>query len=643
MSNADVAMQLAEDARQVEWDSDSFTAELFMGNLRWDLIHPFPAQDPDDRKIGEDYIEKIRPVIERAIDPWKVDEEGQYPTEALDAMAEVGLFGMRIPKEYGGLGFSVTNYARVLQFIGGYCATTVAYLSAHQSIGVPQPVIQFGTEDQKRRLLPRLARGEVSAFSFTEAAVGSDPSRVTATARLTPDGKHYVLNGNKLYCTNVTGPKTSLVGVIARTPDKILPDGTSFPQMTCFVLETNWPGIDRSRRCHFMGLRGLENGIMTLRDVMVPVENMIGQPGDGLKIAITTLNIGRLGIPAGAIGSGMAMVDDAKWWTSTRQQWGQPIGKHQALAKLVSDYMAQLFAMRAMMGVTCSFADQDHVDIRLETLVAKYWASETLWRMYDEYLQARGGRGYERASSLYARGERPAAVEQGMRDARINRIFEGSTQVMPLMMTREALDVHFKLMMPLLKPKPGQSPSKTQAALKAAKFYAGWLPKIMWPGRGDALPAPNLDARNRKHLAYIAKTSKRLARRLFVTMSKYGPKLEAEQLILGNYMDIGSELFVMSTTLSYADHLVAKTPEDRTPLDLADLFCQGARHRIEECFDAVQHNFNRSYTEVADLLMDGKLDWLARGSINPIPPAYRDWEKNSRYMNDGMPTPEKPQ
>ena len=140
MSNADVAMQLAEDARPVEWDSDSFTAELFMGNLRWDLIHPFPAQDPDDRKIGEDYIEKIRPVIERSIDPWKVDEEGQYPTEALDAMAEVGLFGMRIPKEYGGLGFSVTNYARVLQFIGGYCATTVAYLSAHQSIGVPQPV-----------------------------------------------------------------------------------------------------------------------------------------------------------------------------------------------------------------------------------------------------------------------------------------------------------------------------------------------------------------------------------------------------------------------------------------------------------------------------------------------------------------------
>ncbi|HQR49194.1 MAG TPA: acyl-CoA dehydrogenase family protein [Steroidobacteraceae bacterium] len=623
----DVAMQLAEDARQAEWENVSFTAEVFKGNFRWDLLHPFPAQSAADQQIGDAYIEKIRPVIEKFIDPWKIDEEGEYPREALEAMAEVGLFGMKIPKEYGGLGLSITNYARVLGFLGGYCATTVAYVSAHQSIGVPQPLREFGTEEQKRKYLPRLAKGEISAFALTEPGVGSDPARMATTATPTADGKHYVLNGDKLWCTNVTDPKTTLIAVLARTPDKVLPDGRKLPQISCFVVETAWPGVERTRRCRFMGLRGLANGIMTLKDVKVPAENLIGKPGEGLKIALATLNVGRLGIPAAAIGGGMALVEDAKWWTTTRQQWGQPVGKHQAVAKLVSGYMAQLFAMKAMVGVACSFADHKSADIRLEAAAAKYWCSEALWKMYDDYVQARGGRGYERATSLYARGDRPTAVEMGLRDARINRIFEGSSQVMHLIMAREALDTHFKLMMPILQPKKGQADSKGKAAMKAAGFYLGWLPKLYLPG-GPRLDAPHLDDRNRAHLAYAARTSKLLARRLFATMAKFGPKLEKEQVILGNFVDIGVDLFVMGATLSYADHLVATNPADKSPLDLADLFCNEARRRIESHFGSVKSNFNRSYDKVSGLLMDGKLDWLAQGAIDPIPPRYRDWQRN---------------
>jgi hypothetical protein len=624
----DVAMQLAEDARQADWEAVSFTAEVFKGNFRWDLLHPFPAQSAEDKKIGDEYIEKIRPVIEKHIDPWDVDEKGEYPPEALDAMAAVGLFGMKIPKEYGGLGLSVTNYGRVLGFIGGYCATTVAYLSAHQSIGVPQPLKEFGTEEQKRKYLPRLAKGEISAFALTEPGVGSDPARMASTATLSGDGKYYILNGDKLWCTNVTDPKTTLIAVLARTPDKVLPNGKALPQITCFIIETSSPGVEIARRSRFMGLRALANGVVTFKDVKVPVENMIGKPGEGLKIALATLNVGRLGIPAAAIGGGMALVEDAKWWTSTRQQWGQPVGKHQAVAKMVSGVMAQLFAMKAMVQVACAFADHKNADIRLEAAAAKYWCSETLWKMYDDYLQVRGGRGYERAKSLYARGERPTAIEMGLRDARINRIFEGSSQVMHLIMAREALDTHFKLVMPILQPKPGQKVSKGEAMAKAAGFYGTWLPKLFVPGSGKDLEAKHLSERNRKHLAYAAKTSKLLARRLFATMAKYGPKLEKEQIILGNFVDIGVDLFVMGATLSYADHLIAQNPADQTPQELADLFCREARRRIEGNFKAVKSNFNRSYDKVSRLLMDGKLDWLAAGSINPIPPQYRDWEKN---------------
>jgi len=623
----DISMELAEDARQAEWENVSFTAEVFKGTLRWDLVHPFPAQPPEEKQIGDEYLVKVREVMERYVDPYKIDEDGEYPREALEAMAAIGLFGMKIPKEYGGLGLSVTNYARVLGLIGSYCSNTVTYLSAHQSIGVPQPLREFGTEEQKRRYLPRLARGEISAFALTEPDVGSDPARMTTVATPIEGGKAFRLSGDKLWCTNVTDPKTSLIAVLARTPDKVLPDGRTVPQISCFVVETAWPGVERARRSKFMGLRGIANGVVTFTDVRVPAENMIGKPGEGLKIALATLNVGRLGLPAAGIGVGMAFVEDARWWITTRKQWGQPVGKHQAIAKMVANYAAHLFAMKSMVYLTCALADRKNVDIRLEAAAAKYFCSETLYRILDDYLQVRGGRGYERATSLYERGERPTGIEMAIRDMRIGRIFEGSSQVMHLIMAREALDTHFKLVMPILQPKPGQKATKGEAMMKAAGFYSTWLPKLFMPETGQ-LDCARLNDTNRKHLACAAKTSKLLARRLFATMAKYGPKLEKEQLILGNFVDIGVDLFVMATSLSYADHLLGENPADQSPQELADLFCREARRRIEANFRAVKSNNNRAYRKITGLLMEDKLGWLADGSMDPIPPQYRDWEKN---------------
>jgi len=624
----DAAMQLAEDARQAEWESISFTAELFKGSFRWDLVHPFPAQPPEDKRIGDEYLEKVRAVLEKHVDPYQIDEEGEYPREALDAMAAIGLFGMKIPQEYGGLGLSVTNYARVLGLVGSYCSNTVTYLSAHQSIGVPQPLREFGTEEQKRKYLPRLAAGELSAFALTEPDVGSDPARMTTIATPSDDGSHYVLNGDKLWCTNVTDPKTSLIAVLARTPDKVLPNGKKLPQISCFIVETDWPGVERVRRSRFMGLHGIANGAVTFKDVSVPAGNMIGKPGEGLKIALATLNVGRLGLPAAGIGAGMAYIDDAKWWITNRQQWGVPVGKHQAIAKMVANYAAHLFGMKSMVYLACAFADRKHADIRLEAAAAKYFCSETLSRILDDYMQVRGGRGYERATSLYERGERPTGIEMTVRDMRVGRIFEGSSQVMHLIMAREALDTHFKLVMPILKPKPGQKVGKGEATMKAAGFYATWLPKLFVPDSGHELETKNLNEVNRRHLAYASKTSRLLARRLFATMAKYGPKLENEQLILGAFVDIGVDLFAMAAALSYADHLLGEDPSDTSPQELVDLYCREARRRIEANFRAVKSHHNRVYRKVTDLLMDGKLGWLADGAMNPIPPKYRDWQRN---------------
>lgn len=622
----DVAMDMAEDARESTWEYRSFTAEMFKGTFGWDLLHPFPSQSAEDKAIGDALLVKVKDVLETYVDPYVIDRDGEYSREALDKLAEIGLFGMKIPKEYGGLGLSVSNYARVLSMVGSYCGSTVTYLSAHQSIGVPEPLKTFGSEEQKKKFLPRLAAGEISAFALTEPDVGSDPAKMITWAEPSEDGSHYILNGDKLWCTNGWDPKTSLIVVMARTPDKMSKSGKPIPQISAFVVEMDSPGVERVRRCQFMGLRGIANGALTFKNVRVPAENLIGKPGMGLKIALTTLNTGRLGLPAAGIGTLKMFIKDMEQWSTERVQWGQSIGKHQSISRKIALYTAHLFAMQAMVSLTCAFADNKGADIRLEAAAAKYFCSEYVWKCLDDYVQIRGGRGYENPLSLYERGEKPTSAEIALRDMRIGRIFEGSSEVMHLIMAREALDTHFSLAMPIIKPKPGQG-GKAGLIMKALKFYMKWYPSTYMPASTN-FNVSNLNSANKSHLAYASKTCKKLARKIFHTMALYGPKLEVEQVILGNFVDIGTDLFVMSAALSYAESLLKANPSDQTPQELADLFCCEAKRRIEANFKVAKKNHNRKYNKVAKMLMEGQLQWLAKDAITEIPPKYRDFAKN---------------
>lgn len=622
----DVAMDLAEEARESTWEYRSFTAEMFKGSFGWDLIHPFPEQSPEDKKIGDELLVKVKEVLETYVDPYEIDRTGEYPREALEKMAEIGLFGMKIPKKYGGLGLSVSNYARVLGFVGSYCGSTVTYLSAHQSIGVPEPLMTFGSEEQKQKFLPRLAKGEISAFALTEPDVGSDPAKMTTCAERSEDGSYYILNGDKLWCTNGVDPGTTLIVVMARTADKVLKSGREVPQISTFVVEMNSPGVEVARRCQFMGLRGIMNGVITFKDVKVPAENLIGKEGAGLKIALTTLNTGRLGLPAAGIGALKMFIKEMEEWTTERVQWGQSIGKHQSISKKIAVYTSHLFAMQAMVSLTCAFADNKGADIRLEAAAAKYFCSEYVWKCLDDYMQIRGGRGYENPLSLYSRGDKPTGIEIALRDMRIGRIFEGSSEVMHLIMAREALDTHFSLAMPILKPKPGQG-GKFGLIMKALGFYMTWYPSTYMPAT-TRFRVKHLNRTNKAHLAYASKTCKRLARKIFHTMALYGPKLEVEQVILGNFVDIGSDLFVMSAALSYAESLLKANPADQTPQQLVDLFCSEARRRIKMNFKYAKNHFNKKYNKVAKLLMGGELEWLAKDANTDIPPKYRDYKNN---------------
>jgi len=604
--SAQKSRRVAEGARQREWTQPSFGRELFLGRLRLDLIHPYPRPRPEEVEKGEAFLGRLAKFLE-SVDPLQIERDSRIPDQVIKGLASLGAFGMNIAEEYGGLGLSQVYYNRALQLANSAHAALGALLSAHQSIGVPKPLKLFGTDEQKHRFLPRLARGEISAFALTEPDVGSDPARIHASAVPTGDGSAYILNGTKLWTTN--GTIARLLIVMAEVPA-----GEGHPGgITAFVVESDMHGFKVLRRNAFMGLRGIENAVLEFKDVRVPKENVIGKEGEGLKIALVTLNTGRLSLPATNLTAAKACLRIVRNWANEREQWGRPIGKHDAIAQLLADISASTFGMEAVVELSGALADQERNDIRLEAALAKLWVTETVWRTADQTMQVRGGRGYETAESLKARGEQPIPTEQIMRDLRVSRIFEGSTEIMRLFIAREAVDRHLEVGGELLDPELDLK-KKTRAAAGAAAFYARWLPSLT-VGKGRVPTSYREFGKLARHLRYAERNARKLARSIFYGMSRYGPKLEFKQAFLGRLVDIGAELYAISAACVYARMLAEDDPKSGNAYELADLFCRQSERRIEVLFDALWHNEDARNYKAAQSMLDGRYRWLEEGII----------------------------
>jgi alkylation response protein AidB-like acyl-CoA dehydrogenase len=604
------AKELAEASRDQGWSQPSFGRELFLGNFQLSALHPLPPADAAVEARGEAFVARLRTFLQEHVDPFAIERDARIPDHVVAGLKELGALGMKIPEEYGGLGFSQVSYANALIVAATWHSALGALLSAHQSIGLPEPLRLFGTEEQKREWLPKVARTHISAFLLTEPDAGSDPARIAAAATPTPDGSGYLLTGTKLWVTN--GTIADVFVVMAVVP----PSDGERGGITAFICPSDAGGVSVTHRNAFMGMRGIENAVVQFEDAFVAKGSVIGEVGEGLKIALTTLNTGRLSLPAICSGATVYALKIARQWSVERVQWGKPIGEHDEVAQKLAFIAGSAFGIEAVVDVSCRLADAKASDIRIEAGFAKLYVSELAWRVVDDLVQIRGGRGFETADSLRARGEKPVPVEQLLRDMRINRVFEGSTQIMHLLIAREALDRHLQVGGRLLEPDVATG-EKARVAMKAAAFYGGWLPKLL-VGAGQSPRSFAEFGPLAEHLRFAERSARKLARSTFYALNLYRARLERKGAFLGRLVDIGAELYAIACTCTHAERIATETPARRgEAYDLAALFCRQARRRVERLFHELWANDDAENSQASQELLAGRYAWVEEAIADP--------------------------
>lgn len=566
----------------------SFGAELFRGSLRIDLLETPPADPCRLDEDAERFLARLHGFCETEVDGRRIEHEDRIPDQVIEGLKDIGAFCIKIGREYGGLGLSGVCYHRALMIVSSVHPSLGELLAAHQAIGLPQPITLFGTAEQKREFLPRCVR-EISAFTLTEPDIGNDPYRMHTTAVPDPDAGTYTLTGVKLWATN--GVLADLLVVLAQVPEpghgSAPGQGSASGQdpggMTAFVVDADTAGVTVEHRSSFLGLRGLENGVIRLHEVVVPARNRIGDEGAGLEIALAAQDTGRLSLPAVCAAAAKWSLKIARGWAGARVQWGRPIGEHDAVAGKVAFIAATAFALEAMVEITGRHADLATTDTRVEAELAKLFASEKAWTVADELVQLRGGRGYETAESAAARGERGVPVEQLLRDLRIGRIFDSSSEVLRVFLAAAVLDGRRR----------GTHPS---------------------PLRGDDRGAENGDWPLVEHLRFVERAARRLADLIDQTATRHDGELDERQRHLGRIVDIGSELYAMSASCVYA---AARSDHRDAATELADTFCAQARCRVEELFARLSDNTDAADRGLARRVLDNRFTWLEQGILDP--------------------------
>lgn len=607
-----------------------FLAGLFEAEVRWDLLTSVTI--PPVSRSARDFLERFR-VAMTGLDPDRVDQEGDLPEHILKTLADLGALGIKIPKRFGGQELTQHEYQQVAVLCGSVDASLTVLVSAAQSIGVPEPLRLFGTEEQKAKYLPRLARGEISGFALTERQVGCDISKVeTYAVRVKENGKTvaYRLTGEKFFITNSAKRDgeflASMLVVIARivdSPDE-LRDPNAPRHYGAFIVEPAWPGCSVTR-LQFEGVRGIYNGMPKFEHVLVPAQNRLGSEEDGLRIALATLTVGRLTLPAACLGGLKQCVSVMRWWGRTRVQWNKPIGEHTLIGEKLCRAAAYTLALEAVMAFCGAWADKMG-DLRLESAGAKILGSEWYWESVNDLFQMRGGRGFMTVESQRKSGETVIPVMRMLRDARINLVWEGTSEILRVWMAREALAPYIEQGLALLQ---GPASSRITAPWYFARMACRGAIPFLWSGAR----AGTLGQTHGRWVRVIEAAARRLTRATLAATIRHRQRLHHKQLLLQRLVNDSLCLFPMAATLWYVTQ-----PEMRTKpgiAELCDYLCHELTLKLSSRAGAgpgpLDHRKDSRVYALARNLMHGQYAWIEEGIAPLIDHRQTPTESHTRH------------
>jgi alkylation response protein AidB-like acyl-CoA dehydrogenase len=401
-----------------EPDEMGFIKNLFWGRVREELVFPYPEVSPEEKAKADALLEELNAYLDTEHPSIQIDQEQVIPDWVIERLFDMGVMGMTVPEEYGGLGLGVASYNRVLEAIGRRCGSTAVMVSAHQSIGC-KALMLFGTDDQKARFLHMVAREKLSGFCLSEPQVGSDAAGQQTTCEWNEEEGVYILNGEKKWITS--GALSGLLTVMANQEVTDPKTGKTKKGVSALIVTPDMEGVsffqkNRSKA----GIRGTWQARIKFENVRVPKENLLHREGQGLKVALTCLNYGRCTLSAGVTGAAKQAAEQSTKWVQTRYQFQRPLADFELVQKRVAEMHAFCYAMDAMLYAVCGMLDRHDPDIMVETAACKYFCSEEGWNVIDSAMQIFGGEGYVTENEF----------ERLWRDNRIHRIVEGSNEVM---------------------------------------------------------------------------------------------------------------------------------------------------------------------------------------------------------------------
>ncbi len=548
---------------------DGLVKALFLGQIRTDLLLPFPQLSPEETQAVDRLLAGFSTLAKAKIDARAIDREDRIPDEVKQGIAELGLFGLTVPKQYGGLGLGLGAYGRVIEAVTAVCPALMLLLGAHLSIGL-KGLLLYGNDEQKARYLPRLATGEaIAAFALTEPQAGSDASAIQSTA--VRDGAGWRLNGSKIWISN--GDIAHMITVFAQTPE-VQPKGS----LTAFLVEPTFSGFSLGPNAQKMGLRGNNSTVLRFQDVHIPAENVLGQPGEGFKIAMHILNSGRLGLGAACVGGMKRNLELACEWVTKRQAFGSTISEHELIQDKIAQMAVDILAAESMVRLSSGLADRGVEDYEVEAAIGKVFASDAMWRSADELVQMAGGRGYVG----------PFPYERILRDTRVNRIFEGTNEIMRLFIFEQGT-------------KPLQR--YMRSAAKSARGMLG-LATHKLAHLGEPELAHSLDSQVAELADLFRDAVGHLHRDAESTLQREKKRLLQRQLLVTRLADMAVDAYGMAAVLSRLESLAKDEKTLSAALTLAEPYFRQAALRFEANRGALRNNDDADRVRAARLVYE---------------------------------------